>query len=68
MGDAACMSQDKLPFQSMFGQLPGAKAKGERHLAVATVHNNLSTLHIQIHVSGFRARPKWSEAVACSST
>ena len=48
LGHTARMSQDRLPYQCMFGQLSGTQAQGKpRDTWQSTVYKDLSTLHVQ---------------------
>ena len=48
LGHTARMSQDRVPYQCMFGQLSGTQAKGKpRDTWQSIVYKDLSTLHVQ---------------------
>ena len=69
LGHTARMSQDRLPYQCMFGQLSGTQAKGKpRDTWQSTVYRDLSTLHIQYSWFRLAHDRKWSETVDCSCT
>ena len=66
LGHTARMSQDRLPYQCMFGQLSGTQAKGKpRDTWQSTVYKDLSALHAQY--SWFRLahdRTGWRQLIA----
>ena len=70
LGHTARMSQDRLPFQCMFGQLSGTKVKGKpRDTWQSIVYKDLSALRIQFN--WFRSaqdRTGWRQLIASVRT
>ena len=70
LGHTARMSQNRLPYQCMFGQLSGNRAKGKpRDTWQSTVYKDLSTLRIQYN--WFRLahdRTGWRQLIASVRT